>query len=134
MNNLSSYCGLKDSKMRASDKDLPVQTSVKFVNFQFLFQSYLVNRLHNSSDIIFSSTSSFSPSPCRTTWSGWCKRHFLNNFLIFFLFKFFLALFWILKLFKKLTAEALLRSSWKYELTNISQLLYQNSQILIESR
>ena len=25
MNNLSSYCGLVDSKIRASDKDLPVQ-------------------------------------------------------------------------------------------------------------
>ena len=25
MNNLSSYCGLVDAKMRASDKDLPVQ-------------------------------------------------------------------------------------------------------------
>ena len=25
MNNLSSYCGLVDAKIRASDKDLPVQ-------------------------------------------------------------------------------------------------------------
>ena len=25
MNNLSSYCGLTDSKMRASDTDIPVQ-------------------------------------------------------------------------------------------------------------
>ena len=25
MNNLSSYCGLDDAKIRASDKDLPVQ-------------------------------------------------------------------------------------------------------------
>ena len=27
MNNLSSYCGLVDAKIRASDKDLPVTTS-----------------------------------------------------------------------------------------------------------
>ena len=27
MNNLSSYCGLVDTKIRASDKDLPVTTS-----------------------------------------------------------------------------------------------------------
>ena len=26
MNNLSSYCGLTDARMRASEKDLPVQT------------------------------------------------------------------------------------------------------------
>ena len=26
MNNLSSYCGLVDAKIRASDKDLPVQS------------------------------------------------------------------------------------------------------------
>ena len=28
MNNLSSYCGLLDAKIRASDKDLPVQEYV----------------------------------------------------------------------------------------------------------
>ena len=28
MNNLSSYCGLKDSKMRASDTDLPVPKQI----------------------------------------------------------------------------------------------------------
>ena len=28
MNNLSSYCGLVDAKIRASDKDLPVIESV----------------------------------------------------------------------------------------------------------
>ena len=27
MNNLSSYCGLVDAKIRASDKDLPVQNA-----------------------------------------------------------------------------------------------------------
>ena len=30
MNNLLSYCGLIDAKIRASDKDLPVNTSEKF--------------------------------------------------------------------------------------------------------
>ena len=29
MNNLSSYCGLVDAKIRASDKDLPVQKKLK---------------------------------------------------------------------------------------------------------
>ena len=28
MNNLSSYCGLTDSRMRASEKDLPVITNI----------------------------------------------------------------------------------------------------------
>ncbi len=36
MNNLSSYCGLTDSRMRASDKDLPVKKS--------LFGSYFTTK------------------------------------------------------------------------------------------
>ena len=35
MNNLSSYCGLTDSRMRASEKDLPVsiiQIQIKLIN------------------------------------------------------------------------------------------------------
>jgi hypothetical protein len=39
MNNLSSYCGLVDAKIRASDKDLPVTTSEMIIstnNFIFL--------------------------------------------------------------------------------------------------
>ena len=31
MNNLSSYCGLTDSRMRASDTDLPVTTSLEWL-------------------------------------------------------------------------------------------------------
>ena len=34
MNNLSSYCGLVDAKIRASDKDLPVTLII--LNFQTL--------------------------------------------------------------------------------------------------
>ena len=30
MNNLSSYCGLVDAKIRASDKDLPVHFVIRF--------------------------------------------------------------------------------------------------------
>ena len=30
MNNLSSYCGLVDAKIRAPDKDLPVQYSITY--------------------------------------------------------------------------------------------------------
>ena len=34
MNNLSSYCGLVDARMSASDKDLPVMNSdFRFVDF-----------------------------------------------------------------------------------------------------
>ena len=36
MNNLLSYCGLVDAKIRASDKDLPVIT-LAFPNFQVSF-------------------------------------------------------------------------------------------------
>ena len=32
MNNLSSYCGLDDAKIRASDKDLPVQKTMPYLN------------------------------------------------------------------------------------------------------
>ena len=32
MNNLSSYCGLTDSRMRASDTDLPVQNICKYLS------------------------------------------------------------------------------------------------------
>ena len=43
MNNLSSYCGLTNSRMRASEKDLPVQSvgCEKLVvkqNFDFRFK------------------------------------------------------------------------------------------------
>ena len=33
MNNLSSYCGLVNAKIRASDKDLPVTRLGDFLNF-----------------------------------------------------------------------------------------------------
>ena len=108
-------------------------SSFIFSNFYFSFQPYLIHRLHNSSDIIFSSTSSFSPT-CRTTWTGWCKRHFwkilkiLSNFDKFV--QKFLSLFWIWSFSKK--AEALLRSSCKHKLANNSQVLVQKSQILLE--
>jgi hypothetical protein len=34
MNNLLSYCGLIDAKIRASDKDLPVPVSIIFEFFK----------------------------------------------------------------------------------------------------
>ena len=34
MNNLSSYCGLVDAKIRASDKDLPVIFAIELLNKQ----------------------------------------------------------------------------------------------------
>ena len=37
MDNLSSYCGLVDAKIRASDKDLPVPHSTAYVNFRKQF-------------------------------------------------------------------------------------------------
>ena len=36
MNNLSSYCGLVDTKIRASDKDLPVKNKLKHNVFDFV--------------------------------------------------------------------------------------------------
>ena len=35
MNNLSSYCGLIDAKIRASDKDLPVTAALTLVGGGF---------------------------------------------------------------------------------------------------
>ena len=42
MNNLSSYCGLVDAKIRASDKDLP-ETKVHILNFCFIKETYLAH-------------------------------------------------------------------------------------------
>ena len=40
MNNLSSYCGLVDAKISASDKDLPVKTILQIkMNYAMLFNS-----------------------------------------------------------------------------------------------
>ena len=39
MNNLSSYCGLVDAKIRASDKDLPVLKIFRAINtFDAVFE------------------------------------------------------------------------------------------------
>ena len=35
MKNLSSYCGLVDAKIRASDKDLPVRSHLLWMNFSY---------------------------------------------------------------------------------------------------
>ena len=37
MNNLSSYCGLVDAKIRASDKDLPVHNVISRKNYASFF-------------------------------------------------------------------------------------------------
>ena len=42
MNNLWSYCGLVDAKIRASDKDLP-ETKVHILNFCFIKETYLAH-------------------------------------------------------------------------------------------
>ena len=39
MNNLLSYCGLIDAKIRASDKDLPV---IKYMKIKQRFSMYLI--------------------------------------------------------------------------------------------
>ena len=36
MNNLSSYCGLVDAKIRASDKDLPVRSPDSYLVLSYL--------------------------------------------------------------------------------------------------
>ena len=43
MNNLSSYCGLVDAKIRASDKDLPIHISF-FNTFLYIFSLLLVQK------------------------------------------------------------------------------------------
>ena len=49
MNNLLSYCGLNDAKIRASDKDLPVQVVIIVrdfrLNFCKLFTYYLAQHI-----------------------------------------------------------------------------------------
>ena len=43
MNNLSSYCGLVDAKIRTSDKDLPVYSEIK-PSF-YMEQFYRITRI-----------------------------------------------------------------------------------------
>ena len=50
MNNLSLYCGLVDAKIRASDKDLPVQIQV--TNFIWVKQQPMVWRIFQMLPII----------------------------------------------------------------------------------
>ena len=40
LNNLSSYCGLVDARIRVSDKDLPVQ-----MNKEIFFASFVTKKL-----------------------------------------------------------------------------------------
>ena len=46
MNNLSSHCGLNDLRMRASDSNLPVHTSLKFeikcVSVEEQYEKYFI--------------------------------------------------------------------------------------------
>ena len=44
MNNLSSYCGLVDTKIRASDKDLPVKLVQLLAIMEFSFLLFLPTR------------------------------------------------------------------------------------------
>ena len=48
MNNLSSYCGFVDAKIRASDKDLPVLASIQEANSM---QLYPIQGLKKSLDL-----------------------------------------------------------------------------------
>ena len=41
MNNLSSYCGIVDAKIRASDKDLPVLINADFEFLKVMDNLYL---------------------------------------------------------------------------------------------
>ena len=41
MNNMSSYCGLVDAKIRASDKDLPVLCILTFLNTSYLTDEFI---------------------------------------------------------------------------------------------
>ena len=42
MNNLLSYCGLTDARMRASEKDLPVLNSIENWHFADCYQTPMV--------------------------------------------------------------------------------------------
>ena len=48
MNNLSSYCGLVDAKIRASDKDLPVFAEVSSTEIELLISSVAVMSLRRT--------------------------------------------------------------------------------------
>ena len=54
MNNLSSYCGLVDAKIRASDKDLPVRVANPFVNLNYNLEN-LQKSKQKISRLVFSS-------------------------------------------------------------------------------
>ena len=55
MNNLLSYCGLFDAKIRASDKDLPVQTLMRLglhKDLDILLNLYTNKRIKTSENSI----------------------------------------------------------------------------------
>ena len=56
MNNLSSYCGLVEAKIRASDKDLPVQIQNIITNLKRASQIYIGTGKSLSEALIFAST------------------------------------------------------------------------------
>ena len=51
MKNLSSYCGLVDAKIRASDKDLPVQL-YNLKSYSKLYFEYPCKISHDSKNIL----------------------------------------------------------------------------------
>ena len=54
MNNLSSYCGLVEAKIRASDKDLPVQRNVAGpLNGQLLIKDLIAQLGHYLPEVRF---------------------------------------------------------------------------------
>ena len=59
MNNLLSYCGLTNARMRASEKDLPVMLFQMLENI-FVYQTYLLNVLSSIYLAIGRRISSFS--------------------------------------------------------------------------
>ena len=83
MNNLSSYCGLTDARMRASEKDLPV-THFKNTGLKLLFSDLLThNKLYLVGD---------SPFLWQPLLTFDCERGNTNDFYHFYLhiFYFFL--------------------------------------------
>ena len=82
MNNLSSYCGLVDAKIRASDKDLPVSKSTIWSWLYYKFPYVVIDivlRLLISNGNVLKSGTLLSAAPERHS-QNWERRRSATPF------------------------------------------------------
>jgi hypothetical protein len=113
MNNLLTYCGLVDAKIRAFDKDLPVHVGLKKILLQEIFYHFFISFFDSFSWTQVGSPREFTPIFVKKHLTKWIasiqysgfrsqavrarfEQHISNNvahLFYFILFYFFIILF-----------------------------------------